>query len=127
MKRINEGSGLYPKDSINNKEHPDHNKPGFFVKATKRGYYGLCLREPGDGFRIDYARHFADHNVSDYGWMEKADGPTSRKRGQVSQESYGAKPPPPDPSERDRKMARVDQMAKEAAEEDKAILEADVI
>lgn len=123
------GAGTYPKDSINHKDHADHNKPGFLVRATKQGYYGLAMREPGDVFRINFARHFADHNADHgLGWMEKADGKTAKRRSApVEQEYRGAKPPPQDPSERGRRMAEIDQMAEDAAEEDASRPEAEVI
>lgn len=127
--RNNAGIGTYPEDSINHKDHADHNKPGFLVRATKQGYYGLSMRESGDVFRIQFARHFADHNADHgLGWMEKADGKNVKRRSaQVEQEYRGAKPPPADPSERNRRMAEVDQMAEDAAEEDASRLEAEVI
>lgn len=117
----------YLKDSINHKDHADHDKPGFVVRATAKGYYGLSMREPGDIFRIQFARHFADcndPNLLGLGWMEKIDGHVSSKKKQGSQQERGAKPPSPDPSERERRMAAVDEMAEAAEREDK---EAEVI
>lgn len=131
MTKVSKESG-YPKDSINNVAHPDHNKPGFMVRATARGYYGIALREPGDVFKIQFARHFADSDdqkLQGLGWMEKVDGaPASRKKqSNVEQGFRGAKPPPPDASDRERKMKHVDEMAEESMAEDKAAAEADVI
>lgn len=135
LTKVSQTSG-YPKDSINHVEHPDHNKPGFQVRATSRGYYGLAIREPGDVFKIQYARHFADcrdeklgdANRGGLGWMERVDGQSSTKRSKSHEQEYrGAKPPPADPSERERKMKSVDQMTEDSMAEDKAKAEADVI
>lgn len=132
---MNQLDGGYPKESINHKEHPDHNKPGFLVRATDRGYYGLAMREPGDVFRITHARHFADCNDpknNGLGWMEKVENATQRQKRQAAQDAErggrGAKPPPPDPAERDRRMATTDAMAEDAQQEDRDLkAEADVI
>lgn len=124
----------YPKDSINHKEHPEYNRPGFLVRATKQGYYGLAMREPGDTFRIDFARHFADENDPKYnglGWMEKVDGANKAQKRQsaleAQEELRGKKPPTRDPAERERRMAAADKMAADATQEDKDRKEADVI
>ena len=132
---MNRLPGGYPETSINNKKHPEHNKPGFLVRATSKGYYGLAMREPGDVFRIAYARHFADCNDADLsglGWMEKVESASKAQKRQadvdVQQGKRGAKPPPRDPAERDRRMAETDAMAEEASQEDKDLkAEADVI
>src|SRR5258708_1259163 len=104
-------TATYPADSINNPKHPDHNKSGFMVRATKQGYYGVAMREAGDVFRIEFARHFADsENDQTYGWMEKVDEKKPKQRAYVDQEARGAKPPPRDPNERDAAMSKVDRM-----------------
>lgn len=123
-------SGGYPKDSICNKDHPDYNKPGFLVRATQKGYYGVAQREPGDVFRITHARHFADAGdpkLAPHGWMVKVEGQPKLKRGQAQDQGpRGARPAPADPSERQRKMDKMDHITEEASEED-ASKEADVI
>lgn len=113
------------------KGDPGYDAPGFLVRAVKQGYYGLVMREPGDVFRISFARHFADVHEPDkhggLGWMEKIEGEKAPKRTGQKAEARGARPPPADPSERDAKMAQMDRMAEEAAAEDQAKAEADVI
>jgi hypothetical protein len=130
FQQVNLVSG-YPEDSINHPKHKDHGKPGFMVRAVKPGYYGLCMRQPGDVFKIQYARHFADHKdkaLNGLGWMEKADGPLLRNRKHSSDsEGRGARPASEDPSERAARVAESDRMALEAAREDQGSAEAEVI
>lgn len=124
----------YPKNSINHKEHPEHDSPGFLVRAVRQGYYGVAMREPGDVFKIQYARHFSDVNddyLNGLGWMEKVDDKSSKRRaGSVDQSPRGAKPASRDPNGdlRAKAMEKVDQMTEESMAEDRARAEeADVI
>lgn len=131
-KLMNTLNGGYPESSINHKKHPDHDKPGFLVRATAQGYYGLAMREPGDVFRIAFARHFADHedpNNNGLGWMEKVEHASKAQKRQAAadQSARGAKPPPEDPAERKERMAKADRMVEEANQEDKDQAEAEVI
>lgn len=120
---------------MKNKSDKDYNAPGFMVRATARGYYGVAMREPGDVFKIQYARHFADANdkeLNGLGWMERLDGKKpSRQMSHADMEARGAKPPPPDPEERDQRMSAIDEMAERTmaaeAKAAKTAEEADVI
>lgn len=119
------GKDLYPKDSINHKDHPEHNKPGFLVRATKTGHYECALREEGDEFRIQYARHFADaSDPAGYGWMERLGEDESKKpkkrRTDDDDEPRGAKPRGRDPEERAQAMKKFDKMVAEIREDEKS-------
>lgn len=113
------------------KTDKDYDEPGFLVRAVEKGYYGVAMREPGDVFKISFARHFADVNDKRWnglGWMERVEGKGS-KRQAVDQDNQprGAKPPPPPPEEREQRMSQVDKMAEEVMAEEAAKAEADVI
>lgn len=133
-KLMNTLQGGYPEDSINHKKHPDHDKPGFMVRATSTGYYGLAMRNEGDTFRITHARHFADVDdpkLNGLGWMEKMENPSKAQKRKAEAEAKdfgrGAKPAPEDPAERERRMKAADKMAEESTAEDKDKAEADMI
>lgn len=98
------------------------------VRATKRGYYGVVVREPGQVFKLTDPKHFAEDGHKDLGglgWMEKVESDPAPKKGQKGQ-AVGKRPPPPDEDEVAQRIAEADRMAEESAAQDKRV-EADVI
>lgn len=119
------GKAMYEKGSA------EYDKPGFLVRAVAQGYYGVAMRVPGDVFKIQFARHFADANdksLNGLGWMERVENKNSRRQVADSEmQPRGAKPPPPPPEEREQRMSQIDKMAEETMAEESEKAEADVI
>lgn len=119
------------------------------VRATKRGNYGIALREPGDVFKLKpYEGVFPEYKTDARGkvvstknvkrlvsaqeqfsenWMEEvepqeAKAAGKRGRGNNRSEPVGERPPPEDPNVLAQRLADADEMFEESRAEDAEVI-----